>query len=148
MHFCICSILISDAQRLNRFLNSKVANRITVLERSHNSHREDTSSTRNIFFGAFTTVSLIIFVIAVIVIFIFRRLRRIVRERQTPTLDALQASGLPSIHPMTSVLFHTLQRLNTIEQHHRDHPVSPFSPPMSTAMGLHFNSPSSNVLKF
>jgi hypothetical protein len=132
---------------LNVFLIRKL-HRITVLEQSHTTHREDTSSTRNIFFSALASISFILFIIAVTIVFICRRLRRVVRERQTPTLDALQASGLTSIHPMTNVLFQTLQRLDTIEQLNRSHPPPHFSATMPGAIGLNNNSFSPNALKF
>ena len=86
--------------------------------------------------------------IIIIIIFLCYRARRVVRERQSPALAAMQASGLPSIYPMANVLLHTLQRLTTIEQHHRDHPLTPFSSTTSAVLGLNSNFLSSNALKF
>jgi hypothetical protein len=148
VNFCLCFVLPSEAQRLHRFLNSKVADRITVLEQSHTTHREDTSSTRTIFFGVFTSISFFLFVISVIIGFLCRRLRGVVRERQSPALAAVQASGLTSMHPMTNVFFQKLQSLDTIEQLNRSHPPPHFSATMPGAIGLNNNSLSSNALKF
>jgi len=146
--FCLCFVLSSETQRRKRFLNAEVINRISVLEQSHTAHREDTSSTRIIFFGVFASILFFLFVIAVIIGLLCRRLRRVVRERQSPTLAAIQASGLTSMHPMTNVLFQTLQRLDTIEQLNRSHPPPHFSAAMPGAIGLNNNSLSSNALKF
>jgi hypothetical protein len=141
-------ILASPAQRSKRFLNSKVANRLTVLEQSHTEHREDTSITRNIFFGTVTSLLFILLVIIITIVFLCRRLRRIVRDRQAPTLAAVEASGLPYIHPTMNALFQTLQRLNNIEQHHRDPLSHHFSPQLAPTSGMNFNSVPSNVLKY
>jgi hypothetical protein len=146
--FCLCFVLPSETQRLKRFLNSEVVNRISVLEQSHTAHREDTSSTRTIFFGVFTSILFFLFVISIIIGFLCRRIRRVIRERQSPALAAIQASGLTSMHPMTNALFQTLQRLDTIEQLNRSYPPPHFSATMPGAIGLNHNSLSSNALKF
>jgi hypothetical protein len=148
VNLCLASILHSEAHRIKRFLNAEVHNRIDVLEQSHTAHREDTSLTRNIFFGALISVSVILLIIISIIIFLCRRSRQFVREHQSPALAAIQTSGLPHIHPMMNALFHALQRSDTIEQHSRDRPPSQFCPIIPAALGSNFNSSSSNVLKF
>jgi hypothetical protein len=113
-YFCIGFIRHSEAHRIKRFLNSAAHTRINVLEQAHTAHREDTSSIRNIFLGAITSVSVIIVIIIIIIVFLWYRLRRSVRERQSPALAAIQASGLPNMYPIMNALFHKLQRLDTI----------------------------------
>lgn len=111
---------------------------ISVLDRSHTEHREDSFTTRTIIFIAAAALSSILLVI--IVIILCHRLRRIIHARQAPALAAVEASGLPYLHPTTNALFQTLQRLHTIEQHHRDPPSHLLSPQLAPPSGMNFNS--------
>jgi hypothetical protein len=138
-NLCLDSILHTEAHRIKRFLNSEVHNRINVLEQSHTAHREDTSN---------ISVSVILLIIIIVIIFLCCCSKRFVREHQSPALAAIQASGLPHMHPIMNALLHALQRLDTIEQHSRDHPPSQFSPTIPAAIGSAINPPSSYVLKF
>ena len=139
VHFSLCYSFPAAPPRLKRFLNSEVHNRINVLEQAHTAHREDSSSTRIIFFSVIGSISFIVIVIFLSVIFMCHRLRRITRERQTSALTALHTSGLPSLHPMAHVLFNTLQQLHTMERN--THPQPP-------SMNSNINPSFSNALKF
>ena len=147
-YFYLCYSPSTEAHRIKRFLNSEVHNRINVLEQAHTAHREDTSSARIIFFGVIGSVSVIIVVVFIIVIVLCHRLRRILHERQTPALGALQSSGLSSIHPMANVLFNTLQQLHTMERNNHTQPSSTFSYSPSVPTNLNINPLLSNALKF
>ena len=109
---------------LNVFLIRKLQIALPFWNNRTPAHRDDTSSTRNISYAALISISGILLVIIFIIIILCRRLRRFVRERQSPALAAMQTSGLPQMHPMMNVLFQTLQRLDMIEQHARDRPSS------------------------
>lgn len=92
-------------RRSKRFLDPKVADRLTILKQSYTVHQDDISSTRNILFGAATSLSFI---------FLCRCLQRVVRDRQTSAVAAVEAFGLPYMYPTINIPIHTLQRLNNI----------------------------------
>lgn len=88
------------AGRGKRFLD----NRINVLEQAHSTHR-------NLFIGG----SVIIGILFLAIVFLCYRYRRSVNRHQTHALQAIEESGLSSLHPFTSILMNTLRRLDTLD---------------------------------
>jgi hypothetical protein len=132
--FLLFHLSVASDHRIKRFLNSVVHSRINVLEQSHSVHRGETNWMRNVIFGTIIGFGIISLLVIITIIYLCRRVRRHVRQVASPTLAAIETSGLSNLHPLMPPLMALLQ--------HQSHLVSssPTQPP------LHYSSlsPSSN----
>ena len=95
--------------RFRRFLNSEVHNRINVLDQSHSTHRNETDWMRTIFLAIAIGFGLILLLVFLTIVYLCRRIRRHVQETQSPTLAAVEHSGLSHLHPIIPPLLGLLQ---------------------------------------
>ena len=105
---------IASNHRIKRFLNSEVHNRINVLEQSHGSHRDETNWMRTVTFGTIIGFGLISLLVIITVIYLCRRVRRHVRQVASPTLAAIENSGLSQLHPLMPPLMTLLQHQHQV----------------------------------
>ena len=69
----ICSCLaVLSKNRVKRFLNADIHQRLSVLEQSHSTNREQTN---NIFIRSAVAIGIVIIILLVIIFFVYRHLR-------------------------------------------------------------------------
>ena len=90
--FC-CSIHLQGC-RIKRFLNAEVRNRIEVSQKSHDAHREEIAFTRKLLFGGATLIGFVVTILIILALYLFRKLRFLMRSRQITPLTAIEAAGL------------------------------------------------------
>ena len=116
VHFILLLLLHMSAAtnfRLKRFLNSVVNNRIDVLEQSHSIHRNETNWMRTIVFASIISFGIIFLLVTFVLFYLCRRIRRHVQRVQTPTLNAIETSGLAHLHPLMPHLLTLLQQVHS-----------------------------------
>ncbi|CAF3348247.1 unnamed protein product [Rotaria socialis] len=105
--FTFCNNVYVHGSRIKLFLDVKANNLMDVWQRSHDTHREETNLTRNIF-SVRTILYGIIVIILIAVLYYLRR-------QETSALTSMAAYGLSQIHPGVSVLMSALQRLYILD---------------------------------
>ncbi|CAF2047206.1 unnamed protein product [Rotaria magnacalcarata] len=111
--------------RIKRFLDAKVDNRVDVLQRSHDAHREETNLTRNIFSGSTILYGIVLIILIAVTYYLYRKLKSFIHRQETSTLTTMAATGLSHIHPGAGVLMSALQRLDTMDNTPHQHGLYP-----------------------
>jgi hypothetical protein len=135
---------IASAHRIKRFLNSVVNNRINVLEQSHSIHRNETNWMRTVIFGTIIGFGLISLLVAFTIIYLCRRVRRHVRQVESPTLAAIANSGLSQLHPLMPPLMTLLQHQHHLVSSSSNQPPLNYSSLSPLSTNPVYPSPTSN----
>jgi len=130
--------------RIKRFLNSVVHNRIDVLEQSHSVHRNDTNWMRTIIFATVIGFGIISFLVILTIIYLCRRVRRHVRQVQSPTLAAIENSGLSHLHPLMPPLMALLQHQHHLTSSSSTQPPLPYPSLSPSSPTFLYTSPPSH----
>ena len=122
-NFILLFLLISStivANRIRRFLNSEIHNRIDVLEKSHEAHIQTTTHLRDIVFGITITISVVFILIVCGIIYLCHRVHKHTRSVN---------SSLPNSPQPTSTDVLALYNLFTHMTHSMTHSFAHRSSP-------------------